>query len=120
MDTATEEETLLTVDQYIEKQWTDSEEDAQAFKHYLYNHHEDQSVLNLDDWTSRYDDFRDAYQGCRPFAEFVEETFTDCNEIPEHLQAYIDWASMARDWELSGDFWTVEDGFGNEFIYRSY
>ncbi len=31
-------------------------------------------------------------------------------EIPDHLTHYIDYAAMGRDWELSGDIFTLEIG----------
>jgi hypothetical protein len=120
METTTEEETLLTLEQYIAEHWTDGDDDAVAFGHYLYNIHEEQSALNTDDWESRYSDFRDYYMGCQPFVDYVAEMFTDCHDIPDYVQGYIDWESMARDWQLGGDYWTVADGLGNDYIFRSY
>lgn len=36
-------------------------------------------------------------------ADYVRELTEDCMTIPEPLRAYVDWDSMARDTELSGD-----------------
>jgi antirestriction protein len=55
-----------------------------------------------------------------PFRDYVEETFLETNEVPKHLESYIDYDAVARDWELGGDFWTVSDGMGNDYIFRSY
>ncbi|MER9833393.1 antirestriction protein ArdA [Mesorhizobium sp. M0145] len=54
--------------------------------------------------------YRGSYDTWRDFAEeFTEET-ADMNAIPEWLQGHIDWDSIARDFELSGDFTAYRDG----------
>jgi antirestriction protein len=121
METTEEEtEVLYTIDEFIAKSWTFDEDREQAFRHFLYNQHDEQSKLNQDDWESRFSDFEDAYVGCMPFKDYVEEAFGEMNEIPEHLAYYIDYERVARDWELGGDFWTAPDGMGNDYIFRSY
>lgn len=38
------------------------------------------------------------YEGCWDSAEeFVEEMYTSCGDIPDHLKFYIDWEKLARD-----------------------
>ena len=50
----------------------------------------------------------EAYHGCyASLADYAEEFTTETTEIPQHLQYYIDYERMARDWELSGDIFTV-------------
>ena len=41
-------------------------------------------------------------------ADYVQEITEETVEIPEVLQFYIDFQSMARDMELNGDIFTVE------------
>jgi antirestriction protein len=120
--TTTEEETevLYTYEEYLLEHYFGEGDPMEAFRHYLYNQHEEQSKLNEDDWGSLFSDFEDAYVGCMPFKDYVEEAFSEMNEIPDHLVYYIDYERVARDWELSGDFWTASDGMGNDYIFRSY
>lgn len=48
--------------------------------------------------------YRGTYDTWRDFAEeFTEET-VDMSTVPDWLQGHIDWDSIARDFELSGDF----------------
>lgn len=42
---------------------------------------------------------RDEYIGCyRDEASFVRDNFTQFNDIPDHLENYIDWDAVASDW----------------------
>ena len=43
-------------------------------------------------------------------AEYAEEIIEETVEMPEPLRHYIDFQSMARDMELNGDIFTVEQG----------
>lgn len=51
------------------------------------------------------EDFAEKYQGeWASLAEYVEEYHDDCGatkEIPEAFKNYIDWESMAHDWDLN-------------------
>ena len=71
------------------------------------------------DLESELDDrYRGTYDTWRDFAEeFTEET-NDMNAIPQWLQGHIDWDSIARDFELSGDFSAYRDGeFGSLYLF---
>ncbi len=48
--------------------------------------------------------------------EFTEETV----EIPDSLKYYIDYESMARDWQLGGDVFTIDAGNGNVYIFSNH
>lgn len=53
----------------------------------------------LGDIESAARNFDDAFCGeWDSFRAYVEETFTECNEVPEHLEFYLDWDAIARDW----------------------
>lgn len=43
-------------------------------------------------------------------ADYAQEITEETTEIPDHLQCYVDYASMARDIELNGDIITIELG----------
>ena len=62
------------------------------------------------------------YQGCYKSLEDYAETFTEETgaDIPEHLAPYIDYAKMGRDWELSGDIFTLETGFEEVHVFWSH
>jgi antirestriction protein len=67
-----------------------------------------------------YDDFRDSFAGeYSSIADYAEEVTTDCYDVPTYLEYYIDWDSMARDWELSGDIWTERSDSGyTVYVFR--
>ena len=53
----------------------------------------------------------DAYQGeYSDGAEYAEELFSGCHDIPKNLRYYIDYAKMWRDMEM-GDGYYIIDGF---------
>lgn len=65
------------------------------------------------------DGFRDAYAGTYyKVWEYVEEVVRDVEQIPSYLEYYIDWDSMARDWELNGDIWT-ESSTSGYHVFRN-
>jgi antirestriction protein len=49
-------------------------------------------------------DFVEAY------AEDLLDSTGELDQVPEHLRSYIDVEAYARDIELNGDVFTVEDG----------
>lgn len=57
--------------------------------------------------------FEDAYCGeWGTFEKYVEETFDEIYEIPDHLANYIDYAAVARDWE-------ADHYFSNGYVFRT-
>lgn len=55
------------------------------------------------------DEARESFAGIYPNrAAYVEEAFCEGNTVPDNLAAYIDWDSMANDWDLNGDVSFVE------------
>lgn len=62
----------------------------------------------------------ESYSGCfESLADYAEELTGDTNEIPNHLQYYIDYERMGRDMELSGDIFTVEAAFNEIHVFWS-
>ena len=56
--------------------------------------------------------YRGEYRSLEDWAEeFLEDT-GGLSEVPDSLRNYIDFASWARDAELSGDIWSAEGGRG--------
>lgn len=63
----------------------------------------------------------DSYHGCfASLAEYAEQLTSDTNPVPEHLQYYIDYERMARDWEMSGDIYTIETAHDEIHIFSSH
>lgn len=58
----------------------------------------------LDRYIGQYDDME----------EFAREDFQECNEIPEHLEPYIDWEAVASDYKY--DFCITSSGY----VFRTY
>lgn len=76
-----------------------------------------------------FDSFHEAYLGHYDSIEdYVEQMADDLgytkelDKLPEHLRHYvrIDFASIARDMELSGEVTTVDDATGGVWIFRRY
>jgi hypothetical protein len=108
-----EKETTMTT--YYE--WHEQEQDMthlefEALEDYLNNQHEDTDSEYDSDIVSQ---FRDAYCGqWNSMAEFVEEYTRDTQDIPDWLDRYIDWDSMAHDFHH--DYWESDNGH----IFRAY
>lgn len=60
----------------------------------------------------------DDYCGCySSLAEYAQELTEQTTNIPQHLAMYIDYRSMARDMEYSGDVFTLEISFEQVHIF---
>ncbi|NSY32258.1 antirestriction protein ArdA [Pseudoalteromonas sp. JC28] len=60
----------------------------------------------------------DNYHGCySSLADYAEQFTSDTSEVPQHLQAYIDYERMAQDWEMSGDIFTVETAHDEVHVF---
>lgn len=69
------------------------------------------------EWNDRYS--RTAESWAAFAQDFTEETH-DMKAVPEWLQGHIDWDSVARDFQLSGDFTSYRDGeYGDLFIFHA-
>ncbi len=54
------------------------------------------------------DNYQGSYNNLEDYAyQFCDDT-DSIQEIPKHLQGYIDYAAMGRDMEWSGDIFTIE------------
>lgn len=60
----------------------------------------------------------ECYQGeYESLADYACQLTEDTSEIPEHLEHYIDYESMGRDMELSGDIYTIETGYKEVHVF---
>ena len=53
---------------------------------------------------------RQSPSGRRCWCEDLLESTGELDKVPEHLRPYFDVEAYARDLELNGDVFTVEDG----------
>lgn len=57
------------------------------------------------------------YSSLADYAQsFIEET----GEVPQHLEFYIDYERMAKDWEMSGDIYTIETAHDEVHIFSNH
>lgn len=80
--------------------------DFDLFREWLdYTQH--MQVDEADEWEVAR--FREVYFGkCTP-AEYAEELIRDCYGVPDHLENYINWEDMGRDFEMDGSIYTIGD-----------
>jgi len=71
---------------------------------------------NIEDAKTRFDEYAGEYESLADYAR--ELTAQSGETIPERLAAYIDYKSMAHDYEQSGDFLTFEVG-GSVHIFHA-
>lgn len=68
------------------------------------------------------DDLLDAYRGeYDSLEEYVETFYEDTGalgSVSEELRYHINWTSVARDWEMSGDVFTVRNSNGNVYVFE--
>lgn len=58
------------------------------------------------------------YAGCyESLADYAEEFCQSCYEIPKWCQYYINWKSMAEDWEMNGDIFSLETSFEEVHVF---
>lgn len=73
---------------------------------------------DLDDAKTALENYCGEYESLEDYARnFIE----DCGpEIPDSLAFYVDYKSMGRDWEMSGDIFTIEQGYNQIHIFRTW
>jgi antirestriction protein len=63
----------------------------------------------------------DQYSGCySSLADYAQEWTENTSEIPSNLEFYIDYERMGRDFELSGDIFTIETAHDEVHIFWSH
>ncbi len=74
------------------------------------------------------DDFEDAeksmeehYQGeYKSLADYAQELTEQTSDIPKHLEFYIDYEKMGREMEMSGDIFTIEQGYQQVHVFWNH
>lgn len=61
----------------------------------------------------------DRYMGEYELLEDYAREIADTTGVSEYILHYIDYESMARDWELSGDIITFETGYKELHVFSS-
>lgn len=63
---------------------------------------------------------QDCYHGqFASLADFMEEVTTESVTIPDAVRYYVDWEAMARDAEMSGEFFTIETAHDEVHVFSS-
>lgn len=63
----------------------------------------------------------ESYCGCyESLADYAQSLTEETTEIPESLRYYIDYERMGRDMEISGDVFTVEEGFEKVHVFWNH
>lgn len=63
----------------------------------------------------------DNYCGCyTSLADYAQDVTEQTTDIPAHLALYIDYQAIARDMEFGGDVFTIETGFEQVHVFRTY
>tara|TARA_R110002124_G_scaffold278873_2_gene451085 strand:+ start:5430 stop:5951 length:522 start_codon:yes stop_codon:yes gene_type:complete len=51
--------------------------------------------------------------------DYARELVEEGPDLPSYIENYIDYAAMARDMEMSGDFFTIELGFEQIHLFHN-
>lgn len=63
---------------------------------------------------------QDCYHGqFASLADFMEEVTTESVTIPDAVRYYVDWEAMARDAEMSGEFFTIETAHDEVHVFSA-
>lgn len=99
-------------------EWHEQEQDLtdleyEALGDYLDNQHDDTDSEHDADIVSQ---FRDTYCGqWDSLGSFVREQVLDQGDIPDYIQNYIDWDTLAEN-EWSHEYWESDNGH----IFRAH
>ena len=105
---------FAAVYQYLEVVADMNEERRAAYEYFIDNGDNPEEFDNR--FLGRYGESYH-YDEERVLADYAESEFFQCHsedEIPKQLRNYIDWASLGRDYRLSGEIWQT-DGY----VFRS-
>jgi len=70
------------------------------------------------DTEADFDHIEDCFCGAwKDFSDFVYDSFTSCNDIPDHLANFIDWEHVEREWEMDHYYADIN---GSCFVFRNY
>jgi antirestriction protein len=72
----------------------------------------------LEDAQKAFDEYCGEYES---LADYAEQFFEDTGQpVPKYLEPYIDWKAVGRDFEYSGDIFTIETGYNQTHVFRSW
>lgn len=67
------------------------------------------------------EEFHDCYAGeWVSLADYAENLCSECYDIPDWCEYYIDYEAMGRDWDLGGDIWVEESDSHSLYVFRNY
>jgi antirestriction protein len=63
----------------------------------------------------------DQYSGCyTSLADYAQEWTENTSEVPSHLELYIDYERMGRDFEMGGDIFTLHMAHDEVHVFWSH
>ncbi|SIS41871.1 Antirestriction protein [Thalassolituus maritimus] len=78
-------------------------------------------LLNIYDIEEASKVLENNYHGCfSSLADYAEQFTCETSSVPEHLQYYIDYERMGRDWKMSGDIYTIETAHDEVHIFSNH
>jgi hypothetical protein len=106
---------MTTYAEWHEQEQELDEKTYEALVDYLDNQHEQETDEYDSDTVSQ---FRNAYMGHYGWdglAGFVKQRVMEEGDIPDHIEDYVDWDSLAEN-EWTHDFWASDNGH----VYSSH
>ncbi|MET1255268.1 antirestriction protein ArdA [Aliikangiella maris] len=87
--------------------------------------HEDIGAELLNHTGGDFDEARrlieECYHGCySSLADYAQEFTESSMSVPKSLEFYIDYKKMGRDWDMSGDIFTIETGHDEVHVFSNY
>lgn len=62
----------------------------------------------------------EGYHGCyASIGDYAEQFTEETTDIPQHIQYYIDFDRMGREWEMSGDIYTIETAHNEVHVFSN-
>jgi antirestriction protein len=75
------------------------------------DHYLDECIKSLDE------DYQGGYKSIEDWADQYLDDSGQLDQIPKNLRCYFDYEKFARDCELGGDIFTIEDNSGNVHVF---
>jgi len=72
-----------------------------------------------DDLDEAMEAVEDRYHGVYESLEDYAREYVDISEVPDHILMYIDYDSMASDWEFSGEIIVFKTGYRQVHVFSS-
>jgi len=99
----------VSAEDFAEARYRDDSDARDAFLAYADDAFD--TDMTVREWDDIADDLESRYVGCySDLVEFTRESVIDTLDVPYQLEKYIDWESLAVDWEM--DHTTIQHDGG--------